>query len=81
MVQLGKGIADDLKARAPWYLSDLKEGFGSGYRYGSASSFVLLDVKCSEGFCLRGAGDRVVGVFARWALSRRGCNCAVRVRR
>ena len=31
-LQLGKGIREDLQARLPWYVSDWKEGFESGYR-------------------------------------------------
>lgn len=33
-MKLGAGIVEDLKARAPWYVSDWTEGFRSGYRCG-----------------------------------------------
>ena len=38
-MKFGAGILADLRARAPWYVSDWKEGFGSGYRY---ESFIRL---------------------------------------
>jgi len=31
-MKLGARIVEDLKARAPWYVSDWTEGFRSGYR-------------------------------------------------
>lgn len=31
-MKLGQAIANDVKARLPWYVSDWKEGFQSGFR-------------------------------------------------
>eukprot|EP00892_Ulva_mutabilis_P000727 jgi/Ulvmu1/10655/UM066_0036.1 len=41
-MKLGAGIAADLRARAPWYASDWKEGFSSGYRIFAPSVYIFF---------------------------------------